>query len=109
YGFTPTRLRSRTTAPRTEDGPTLMLGCRPPFAWPALLEFLRARAVDGVEVVTADSYARTITVDYGGVRHIGWLHARNVPQRHAVALTLSPSRLHAMPPVLARTRRLFDL
>ncbi|WP_343620000.1 DNA-3-methyladenine glycosylase 2 family protein [Ralstonia sp.] len=109
YGFAPTRLRSRTTAAHTEDGPTLMLGYRPPFAWQALLAFLRARAVDGVEVVDADSYARTITVDYGGARHIGWLHARDVPQRHAVALALSPSLLHAMPPVLARARRLFDL
>jgi AraC family transcriptional regulator of adaptative response / DNA-3-methyladenine glycosylase II len=117
YGFAPTRLRSRTAATSatasatssTEDGPTLMLGYRPPFAWQALLAFLRARAVDGVEVVNADSYARTITVDYAGARHTGWLHARDVPQRHAVALTLSPSLLHAMPPVLARARRLFDL
>lgn len=109
YGFAPSRLRSRTTATRPEDGPTLMLGYRPPFAWPALLAFLRARAIDGVEVIDDDSYARTIAVDYAGTRHTGWLHARNVPQRHAVALTLSPSLLHAMPPVLARVRRLFDL
>ncbi|MCO5399915.1 DNA-3-methyladenine glycosylase 2 family protein [Ralstonia soli] len=109
YGFAPTRLRSRTTATHPEDGPTLMLGYRPPFAWGALLEFLRARAIDGVEVVNNDSYARTIAVDYAGARHTGSLHARNVPQRHAVALTLSPSLLHAMPPVLARVRRLFDL
>jgi AraC family transcriptional regulator of adaptative response / DNA-3-methyladenine glycosylase II len=109
YGFAPTRLRARSGGARTGDGPTLMLGYRPPFAWHALLDFLRARAVDGVEVVDADSYARTISVDYAGARHTGWLHARNVPQRHAVALTLSPSLLHAMPPVLARARRLFDL
>ncbi len=110
YGFAPTRLRARAThAGRPEDGPTLMLGYRPPFAWHALLDFLRARAVDGVEVVDADSYARTITVDYGGTQHTGWLHARNVPQRHAVALTLSASLMQAMPPVLARARRLFDL
>ncbi len=109
YGFAPSRLRSRTAATRSEDGPTLMLGYRPPFAWHALLDFLRARAIEGVEMVGADSYARTLTVDYGGVRHAGWLHARDVPQRHAVALTLSPSLLHAMPPVLARARRLFDL
>ncbi|CAG2144446.1 DNA-3-methyladenine glycosylase 2 family protein [Ralstonia mannitolilytica] len=109
YGFAPTRLRARAAAARSEDGPTLMLGYRPPFAWHALLAFLGARAVEGVEQVDADSYARTITVDYAGMRHTGWLHARNVPQRHAVALTLSPSLLHAIPPVLARVRRLFDL
>jgi len=111
YGFAPTRLRTRTAAAAAanpDDGPTLMLGYRPPFAWHALLDFLRARAVDGVEMVDADSYARTITVDYAGARHTGWLHARDVPQRHAIALTLSASLLHAMPPVLARARRLFD-
>ncbi len=110
YGFAPTRLRARAAAtPRTDDGPTLTLGYRPPFAWSALLDFLRARAVDSVEVVDAHSYARTITVDYGGRQHTGWLHARDLPQRHAIALTLSASLLHAMPPVLARARRLFDL
>ena len=71
------------------------------------MAFCRARASDGVVVFGADGYARTITVDYGGGRHIGWLHARDVPQRHAVALTLSPSLLHAMPPLLARARRVF--
>ena len=80
YGFAPTRLRSRTAATpatsSTEDGPTLMLGYRPPFAWQALLAFLRARAVDGVEVVDANSYARTITVDYAGARRLFDLDCR---------------------------------
>lgn len=69
--------------------------------------------MDGVEAVDAHSYARTIALDYAGRRHAGWLHARDVPQRHAVALTLtltlSASLMQAMPPVLARARRLFDL
>ncbi|MGD7216909.1 bifunctional transcriptional activator/DNA repair enzyme AdaA, partial [Ralstonia pseudosolanacearum] len=92
YGFAPTRLRTRAApVSRGDDGATLMLGYRPPFAWHALLDFLRARAVDGVEVVDAHSYARTIALDYAGRRHAGWLHARDVPQRHAIALTLSAS------------------
>lgn len=110
YGFAPTRLRTRAApVPRSDDGATLMLGYRPPFAWHALLDFLRARAVDGVEAVDAHSYARTLALDYAGRRHAGWLHARDVPQQHAVALTLSASLMQAMPPVLARVRRLFDL
>jgi len=40
----------------------LTLSYRPPFEWDALLAFLRARAIAGVEAVSAGRYMRTISV-----------------------------------------------
>jgi AraC family transcriptional regulator of adaptative response / DNA-3-methyladenine glycosylase II len=42
------------------------LGYRPPYDWDPILSFLRARAIPGIEVVSSDSYARTIAI--GGER-----------------------------------------
>ena len=34
----------------------------PPFAWDALLRFLRGRAIPGVELVDGDGYRRTVRI-----------------------------------------------
>lgn len=38
----------------------LRLGCRPPYGFEALLDFLRPRALPGLEVVDEGSYARLL-------------------------------------------------
>lgn len=42
---------------------TLRLAYRQPFDWPAMLEFLAARATPGVEQVSGDRYRRTLAQD----------------------------------------------
>ena len=46
-----------------DGGLTLRLPFRGPLAWPALLGYLAARAIPGVEAVEGDTYRRTITVE----------------------------------------------
>src|SRR6185312_215263 len=41
----------------------LLLRYHPPYDWTAMLEFLRRRAIPGVECVTEDRYARSIELD----------------------------------------------
>src|SRR5437588_5608455 len=55
---TPSELRRRGGA----DGPaiTLRLAYRPPYDWPALVAFLRARAIPGLEGVGAGGHRRTV-------------------------------------------------
>src|SRR6266545_153574 len=69
FGRAPSALR-RSAAADVSSGPagevTMLLRYRPPYDWPAMLAFLRARAIPGVEAVSGDSYARTIEID--GVR-----------------------------------------
>ncbi len=58
------RARRRSSARLVADGGlTLRLAYAPPLAWEAMLGYLAARAIPGVEHVTAETYRRTIVVD----------------------------------------------
>jgi AraC family transcriptional regulator of adaptative response / DNA-3-methyladenine glycosylase II len=80
----PTQLRERA-AKNTDPAPPgmlrLRLPYRPPIDLPRLLRFLAARAVPGVEEVTAGTYSRTISLPNGS----GILSLRPVPAASFVA------------------------
>jgi AraC family transcriptional regulator of adaptative response / DNA-3-methyladenine glycosylase II len=83
---------------------SLLLRYRPPYDWPAMLAFLRMRAIPGVEVVGEDSYARTIEVD--GVHGMVVV----LPgEGNALRAVIRFPTLTALPTIIARLRRLFDL
>ena len=59
----PCALRRATAAASRQNGEvTIVLGYRPPYDWGAMVAFLKARAIPGVEVVSNDRYARTIGI-----------------------------------------------
>ena len=103
YALTPSALRGRTRPAAATGDVELRLAVREPFDGAALLDFLRVRAVPGVEEVTGDTYRRTLRLPGGpGV----------------VALTPAPSyvrcvlRLHDLADLsvaVERCRRLLDL
>ncbi|KAB8188908.1 helix-turn-helix domain-containing protein [Lysobacter maris] len=108
YRMAPRELRRRPGATRDETL-TLRLGYRPPYDLEAMLDFLRGRALPGVEVVDAHGYQRVIAPS-GGNAAPGWLRVGAWPDREP-ALKLE---LHAVPPlqlqtVVTRVRRMFDL
>ncbi|EIM01320.1 DNA methylase [Rhodanobacter thiooxydans] len=94
--------------PRTAAGAALVLrlGYRPPYDFPGLLAFLRTRALPGVELVDARSYARV----FGPADAPGWLWLSAWPGgEHALQLQLhcpQPTRLLG---VVTTLRRMFDL
>jgi AraC family transcriptional regulator, regulatory protein of adaptative response / DNA-3-methyladenine glycosylase II len=105
YRLNPTDLRkARATAL-----PAATLLCevayRPPLDWAALLEFLAARAVRGVEMIDGDRYLRTVAIG----RQCGWIAVEPSPKKHALRVELSASLVPALLPALARVKRLFDL
>src|SRR6185312_16346568 len=107
YGRPPSELR-RLTGVDVPAGITgelsLLLRYQPPYDWPAMLEFLRARAIPGIERVTADSYARTFNLDdaQGTVRvHPGC--------GNALRAEIRTTKLSILPGIIARLRRVFDL
>src|SRR5690606_41135911 len=59
YRMAPRDLRRRPRA-ASDETLTLRLGYRPPYDFPAMLAFLRHRALPAVEVVAEDAYARVI-------------------------------------------------
>jgi AraC family transcriptional regulator of adaptative response / DNA-3-methyladenine glycosylase II len=88
---------------------TLFLAFRPPFAWETLLNFLRQRAIPGVEAVNASQYRRTVSIAHRNQAHRGWISVANRPERNLLALTLSSSLFPVINQVLARVRFLFDV
>src|SRR5687767_1929828 len=73
YGMPPTRLRRTATedaaAIAGSETSALQLSYRPPYDWNGILAFLGARALKGVEHVSARAYARTVRL--GGAT--GWI------------------------------------
>jgi len=65
YAASPTDLRGRRGGRATTGSVTMRLAVRTPYAGAALLGFLAARAVPGVEVVGDGWYARTLSLPHG--------------------------------------------
>ena len=108
YRMAPRELRKRPKLDTTTDGEGLVLrlAYRPPYDFGALLDFLRGRALPGVELVGHDSYARVI----GGVgMPTGWLRISQWPGEHALRLELHGAAASTLPEIVARLRRMFDL
>lgn len=112
YRMAPRDLRRHPNQTPDSDGETLVLrlGYRPPYDFALMLDFLRGRALPGVEVVDEHSYSRVI----GPIEAPGWLRVsawpsgKNEPQ-HALKLELhgpAPARLLE---IINRLRRMFDL
>lgn len=109
YRMAPRDIRRQAPA-SSGDVLTLRLGYRPPFDFGALLDFLRARALPGIEIVDADSYARV----FGSPEAPGWLRVRRWSDRgdddaHALRLELHGSRPAVLLSLVTHVRRLFDL
>jgi AraC family transcriptional regulator of adaptative response / DNA-3-methyladenine glycosylase II len=107
YRLTPRDVRRRRRPTRARDEVLeLRLGYRPPNDFPALLDFLRPRALPGLEVVDERSYARA----FGPPDAPGWLRVSPWPgDEHALRLELccrSSTRIQAL---VTRVRRMFDL
>lgn len=84
---------------------TLRLAHTSPYPWPPLLAFLGARAIPGVEEVAGGQYRRTVAIDGG----LGSIAVRASPGGGHLLATIRVPRVAALPEVVGRLRRLFDL
>jgi len=97
--------RSRAEeASAAAGGITVKLPYRAPYDWAAMIGFLAARAIPGVESVTARRYARTLAVDGA----VGVVTVSPGTGDFLVAEIRFP-KVQALPAVIARIRRVFDL
>ncbi|SEI38885.1 DNA-3-methyladenine glycosylase 2 [Frateuria terrea] len=84
----------------------LRLGYRPPYDFDGVLDFLRTRALPGMEQVDAYAYARV----FGPADAPGWLRLSAWPDgEHALKLELHCPQPARLLPVVTRLRRMFDL
>ena len=102
----PSELRRKRSNPsKPESGVSLRLRYRPPYDWESMLEFLRARAIPGVELVESGTYLRTIGID----GFTGTIQVRHAPERESLCVTIRFPRVQSFPAIVGRVRRLFDL
>ncbi len=106
----PSELRRRASATLPEGtvaatGVTVRLRYRSPYDWASILAHLRARAIGGVEIVEDDAYSRTVIQD----GHLATVTLAHLPAHQSVAATIRSPSLRALPAIVARIRRMFDL
>jgi AraC family transcriptional regulator, regulatory protein of adaptative response / DNA-3-methyladenine glycosylase II len=106
YHRPPSELRRRAVA-TTSLAPkiSLLLPYRPPYDWDAMIRFLDARAIAGLEVITKNSYSRVIELA-GATGSIFVTHA---PDQSALRVVVRFPRLSALSTIITRIRRMFDL
>ena len=107
FGRAPCALRRGNLAAISagaSGGVTVLLRYRAPYDWPAILSYLQARAIPGIEEVTNNGYARTIEIN--GAR--GTV-AVQTADGNALRATIRFPKLSALPTIIARLRRAFDL
>jgi AraC family transcriptional regulator of adaptative response / DNA-3-methyladenine glycosylase II len=109
YRMPPSRLRREAAPASLPSAMRFELAYRPPYDWDAMLAFLGARAIAGVEQVDAHGYRRTLAVANRAGRSAGWISVSHAPRRHAVIVGISGSLARAVPTVLGRVRHTFDL
>jgi AraC family transcriptional regulator of adaptative response / DNA-3-methyladenine glycosylase II len=83
---------------------TLLLRYRPPYDWPAMLNFLRVRAIAGIECVEGEVYRRSIAMD--GLQGTITVQPGD---GNALRAKVQFPKLSALPNIIARLRRVFDL
>ena len=110
YGRPPTSLRrtgSTHTVEQEKNGTNLNLKLfyRPPYDHRSILNFLKARAVPGMESVAANAYRRSIKVGSAS----GILEVLFVPEKNFLRLTVPDEFSPSLIQIVEKVRRIFDL
>src|ERR1700686_132922 len=105
FGRSPAKLRRIRDKTKREAGAlSVRLPYRPPYDWDAMLSFLAARAVPGVEIVSENTYRRSIAIgDDCGVISVA------PAAKNRVNVSVRSPNMAALPQIIARVRRVFDL
>ena len=105
FGRPPAALRHGRDKTRHEAGAlSVRLAYRPPYDWDAMLSFLSARAIPGVEIVSGDSYSRTIAIG----ANCGVISVAPAAKNRIDVRVRFPD-MAVLPQIIARVRRVFDL
>lgn len=105
YGRPPRAVRRTPNLQRADAGLTLKLGFSPPYDFAAILEFLSARAIPGVELVERDRYRRTFAL--GKTR--GRVEVSAAVGQNYLLAKIETSDVTVLSAVVARLRHMFDL
>jgi AraC family transcriptional regulator of adaptative response / DNA-3-methyladenine glycosylase II len=100
----PSALRRRPSAAAGAQV-ALRLRYRAPYDWDAMLAFLQARAIDGLEIVANGTYARTVEI----AGKTGSIEVSHLPRQQSLSVAIRFPEVRALPAIVGRVRRVFDL
>jgi AraC family transcriptional regulator of adaptative response / DNA-3-methyladenine glycosylase II len=107
FGRPPSALRRKGNGPAhaAGDAVTLRLSYRPPYDWPGMLEALAQRTGKRLDWIEDGVWHRRIELD----GRAGSVAVAHLPERNAVAVTIAFPDVKALPAIVARVKRVFDL
>ncbi len=109
YHRSPGAIRRATTTATSNPASTapvmLQLPYRPPYDWAGMLQYLQARAIDGLEVAEEGGYRRSIY--HEGL--IGSITIQHRPDRASLLATISFPSVRALQSIASRIRHQFDV
>lgn len=109
YRLSPSQIRKTPKTGSRPDTLVFNLSYRPPYDWDALIAFLSARSVTGVEWVTTSGYRRIVRIVRDGQAHSGWMEITHSPERNAMRVVASASLAKVIPAFLSRVKYFLDL
>lgn len=107
YKMTPASIRRLQVTSQSQQGITLRLAYRPPYAWNALLRYLHGRAMSGLEQVDLQQgcYRRSVQID----GKCGWIEVSHLADKQQLLLQIAPTLSSVLLPLLAKIRQQFDV
>ncbi len=107
------KLKATDAASTTSPYITLKLPFSPPYDWNNLITILAGRAMPGIEVVTSDSYRRTISIPiprgHANSQVHGVVEVRPVSGENYLIAQIQFPEVAALTQIVDRLRRIFDL
>jgi AraC family transcriptional regulator, regulatory protein of adaptative response / DNA-3-methyladenine glycosylase II len=99
------RRKSALNLPDVAGGTVFRIRYRAPYDWDSMFEFLRARAIPGIETVEKSVYRRTVEID----GRCGFIEVQHLPRKESLCVTIHFPTVLALQEIVNRVRRLFDL
>lgn len=111
YQKPPSEMRRNEKSQAVQDAAAgevvVQLNYRAPYDWPSMLSYFAGRAIDGMEVIKDNKYARSISI---GQRH-GVVVFSHIEEKNngKIEARINYPVLADLPQIIARIRRLLDL
>ncbi len=106
FGISPSQMRIKLQeSPKTSKTTTLLLKYQKPFDYKQILNFMRERAIAGVETITDSKYSRTFRTQTSN----GWFIVNNNPEKSALELHIDSTDIRCFMEISNRVRKMFDL
>lgn len=111
YQMAPSALRR--TSPTQMNVITLRLAYRAPFAWDAMLDYLAARTITGVEAIESHNnqryYLRSLQFMHGQQSLEGWMKVSHLDREQQLEVQVSNQFSPILMQLLDKVRQQFDL